>query len=140
MTQALIVVGHPYPWRTTQWGDHAYKHPKLGIWQQLIAMTARAHSPHRIEGAVRLDTRVYVQRPPSHIRKDGELKKGKPVLPISLSTGDATNHHKAIEDALKGIYYRDDSQVVEASTFLRYADGRDPGAVVTVSSVEDPPF
>lgn len=141
MMQALIVVGTPYPWQTperSRWTT--YKNPKLATWQQLIVITARAQSPRRLEGAVSLSTRVYVPRPPSHLRKDGKLKKGKPALPISARTGDCTNHHKAIEDALKGIYWYDDSQVVEAYLYLRYADGRDPGAIITIESVEDPPF
>lgn len=139
--QTFEVPGTPYPWQTPErnrWGT--YLHPKLEEWQTVLTMVVRTLDPRKIEGPIRLETRVYVPRPPSHTGKRAQLLRGKPPLPTSRKAGDCTNHHKAIEDAMSGILYADDAQVVEMSCLLRYADGREPGAVITVSSVEPPPF
>lgn len=49
--------------------------------------------------------------------------------------GDLDNSLKVIIDALKGIAYKDDSQVVEIHA-RRFEDKKNPRAVVTVEAVE----
>lgn len=42
----------------------------------------------------------------------------KKIIPTALKFGDWDNHGKAISDALNGICYLDDKQIVEAHIFL----------------------
>jgi len=74
-------------------------------------------SPHT--GPVRLEIVAYYRRPKSHYgtgRNAGRVKGSAPVWP--LVKPDCDNVEKAVADALNGIAYNDDSQIVD-SHFLK---------------------
>lgn len=86
-------------------------------------------------GAVKLEIELVFVRPKAHFRANGQLKPGAPYW--QTSKPDATKCQRAIEDALKGVLWRDDSQVMPSS-WKRYAAIGEPcGAHVTVTSLED---
>lgn len=95
--------------------------------------------PIMLEGPIRCRIEAVFRIPPSYSRKkhtdciEGRLQPtGKP---------DCDNIVKAILDALNGVAYKDDSQVVDVSIIKRYGeigfatvelealDGRDPGVL-----------
>lgn len=67
---------------------------------------------------------VFV-RPAGHFgtgRNSGIVKPSAPVWPTSKANGDRTNLLKSIEDALTGVVWRDDSQVVDGPIKKSYGD------------------
>ena len=68
----------------------------LGLYA-ITAMQGRAP----LQGAIKITAHVY-----------------KKIIPTALNFGDWDNHGKAISDALNGICYVDDKQIVEAHIYL----------------------
>ncbi|WP_433225482.1 RusA family crossover junction endodeoxyribonuclease [Actinomadura formosensis] len=83
-------------------------------------------------GAVALDAIVAIARPPSVTRP----------YPTSRRHSDWDHHARALCDALTGLMYPDDSQVVDGHVRQVYVGGPgcplpEPGALITVSEVGD---
>ncbi len=116
------VEGTPRPWKVWARGRAPREagHDYLVTYQELIAATARnywiEHGLQIIEGPVSLTFRFY--RPitvAAHKRlKDTPMKW---VARHLILRPDVTNYQKAAEDALQGIAYRSDSQVVAVTSF-----------------------
>lgn len=68
---------------------------KVGFWAKL-EMDANGLAP--FDGAIRINVDVFTK-----------------YKPTSLKAGDVDNHLKAAMDALNGICYRDDRQIVDAT-------------------------
>ena len=138
-THEIVVDGNPYPWRTPRRtrDGRAYKHAKLKAWQDVVALVAACQwSGPLLGGALRVGLVVMVARPKSHLLKNGELKAAAPCFCMSLRTGDTTNHLKAVEDALTGIVWKDDCQVVETMVEKHYADGdTKPGVTIRITEL-----
>lgn len=84
-------------------------------------------------GPLGLHVTFWMPRPKSHYRKDGTVKESAPdwhdIRP------DATKLLRCAEDAMTGIVWRDDAQVVSQEVTKRYADGS-PRAVVRVWRID----
>lgn len=98
-------------------------------WRQQVSREMLEDAPKEaINGPVSVTLRVYVPRPQGHYRTGknaGKLKENAPILPM---TGiDLDKIQRAIGDAGTGIWWRDDSRIVEWSEVRRlYAeDGRE---------------
>lgn len=79
------------------------------------------------EAPVRLQVEFYLRRPVGHYgtgRNTGTLKRSAPTYPATRP--DATKLLRAVEDALTGIVWRDDAQVVDQHVLKLYADGEMP--------------
>jgi Holliday junction resolvase RusA-like endonuclease len=102
-------------------------------WQQMVASEAReAYDGLLLTGPVRLEVQLVFLRPKSHFKGNGEdLRKGAPERPISRP--DSSKCVRAIEDALTGVVWRDDSQVVEHEIAKTY--GSPAGAWVKVEEL-----
>ena len=72
-----------------------------------------------IDGPVVVEITALFQRPPSHLTARGELRKGAPVFP-GRNLGDVDNLAKGALDALTGIAWDDDSQVVDLRVNKRW--------------------
>jgi len=59
---------------------------------------------------LRIDFAFYFEYPKQHRRENGELKKSAPLYHITKP--DISNLVKSVEDALNGILWRDDSQIM----------------------------
>jgi len=68
-----------------------------------------------LEGPLLLDVVFVFPRPKSHFTSTGKLVKGATDAPTQHNIGDLSKLVRAIEDAMQGIVYRDDSQF---TTFL----------------------
>lgn len=93
---------------------------KLKPWRQEIAATALANDFAPLEGPVTIMALFYVRRPPSRPKKYREPDK-RPDLDKLL---------RAVLDALTGIAYHDDGQIVEASIQKSYATADQPEGVM----------
>ncbi len=98
--------------------------PDLRAWRQGVAQAARrAYGGPLLIGAVSLEITFYRPRPRSHYgagRNAGRLKPYAPKWPTTKP--DNTKLRRAIEDALSGVIYRDDSQIVDGMDYKRYGD------------------
>lgn len=119
-----IVVAHDdertMPWRTNVQG-HA-----------LLAM----RDCKRIDsGPIQLAIVFLLERPKSHFGTGGNANKLKESAPRFVVTKpDLTKIVRAIEDALTGICWTDDNQVVHHNTVKKYvSDMGIPGAEITIS-------
>jgi Holliday junction resolvase RusA-like endonuclease len=72
-------------------------------------------------GPVVVEITAYFVRPPSHLTGRGELRKAAPTFP-GRNLGDVDNLAKGALDALTGIVWLDDSQVVDLRVAKRWAD------------------
>jgi len=90
---------------------------------------AKAHGA--LQGPVRLEAVVTVARPKSVAAR----------WPITRSTSDYDHYARAIGDALTGVAYADDSQVIDGRAIVTYPlihpDALDqPGALIKIWEVE----
>lgn len=89
--------------------------PRLSDWRRQVSATAREHFTDELfTGAVSLALTFHRPRPKSHYRTGrhaGELRPDAPAYPTSKP--DTIKLARAIEDALTGIVWQDDSQVVD---------------------------
>ena len=96
----------PFP-RPASNGKRRYNPPRYTEFKNALGLFAsRAmHGQAPFTGAVKLTAEVY-----------------KKIVPTSLRFGDIDNHLKAILDALNGIAFRDDSQVVDAHATKNFGE------------------
>jgi len=84
-------------------------------------------------GPVALWVCFHMPRPKSHFNGKGEIKKSAPLH--CPKRPDTTKLVRALEDALKGVVWHDDAQVVQISAgkfYTRAGDGFRPNASVHV--------
>jgi Holliday junction resolvase RusA-like endonuclease len=103
-------------------------------WQAIVAATGHEAMNGRrpFDMALEVTFTFYRQRPAGHFgtgRNHGELRDAAPVYPITRP--DALKLSRAAEDALTGICWRDDSQIVDEHLHKRY--GAPPRMVVEIT-------
>jgi Holliday junction resolvase RusA-like endonuclease len=107
-------------------------------WKQQVAGAARAVVGDHAElltGPLLLRVDFYLARPKGHYgtgRNHGVLKLTAPAYPTTKP--DATKLLRGLEDALTGVLWRDDAQIVAQYVFKHY--GTPERAVVSVSPME----
>lgn len=86
------------------------------------------------EGPVEIEIQFYLQRPERHYGTGRNRKKLKPSSPIChISEPDGDKLRRAVQDALTGIIYKDDKQIIHGQEWKYYADGEQkPGALIKV--------
>jgi Holliday junction resolvase RusA-like endonuclease len=108
----------------------AYTPAKTRTFEAMIAERARAAvgplDPYK--GAVELEAHFALPVPKSWSKRDRTDALAGVIQPQGKP--DLDNFTKALSDALNGIVYADDSQIVSARITKRY--GEEPGAAVTV--------
>jgi len=95
----------------------------LTPWRSSVAAAAALAMDEReaLIGPVRLELAFRVQRPHGHYgtgRNADKLRPSAPAVPIT--NPDLDKLVRAVLDALTGIVYRDDAQVVELEVVKRY--------------------
>lgn len=96
----------------------------------------RPNPGYALTGPVAVELAFRWPRPKGHYgtgRNAGVLKPAAPVWPATLP--DLDKLARAVLDALTGIVWVDDAQVVDLGLRKRYADGEGPGVTVTVSDL-----
>jgi len=144
----LRVTGQPKPEprsRASIRGLHAGIHRPgtAASWERCVTLEAEKFRPvQMIEGPVRLDIIVIIERPKLHESARGGLKKSAPIYfntkGRGIHGGDWDNFGKLICDTLTDCaYWKDDGQVW-GSCRKRWADLDEAhGALVVVTPVED---
>ena len=98
--------------------------PRLPQWKQEIAQAARdVYRGILLEGPLELTLTFYRPRPVTHFgtgRNTGVLKVSAPLHPTQRP--DTLKLARAVEDALTGVIWRDDAQVVGHHLSKRYGE------------------
>lgn len=106
---------------------------KTKPWMQAVAGCVRAdYYGEVLAGPLCVDFQFRFLRPQSHYgtgRNAGCVKDSAPLYPITRP--DRTKVMRSTEDALTGILWKDDSQIVSGDITKIYVE-RDPGVVITV--------
>ena len=135
----FTVPGDPVPQsrpRVTRSG-HVYYADRIVRYRREVVLAARAARLPLREGPVWLGIEAVFQRPKGHYKKTN-VRADAAAFPFSR--GDCSNLAKGIEDALLGVAYKDDSQVVELTVRKRWAKpGEDAAAIVTICDIEPLP-
>lgn len=100
-------------------------------WRSVVVVVAKEYMMGRVpfEGALAIRVTFIRPRPKGHFRADGvTLRPNAPRVPITKP--DTTKLFRALEDALKGVCWLDDSQVANSNPRKVY--GRDPGAFIEI--------
>lgn len=102
-------------------------------YKRYVSLIARQHAPKvLLEGALSMRMKIYRNIPKSTTKKDRALISEGIKRPITKP--DNTNYAKGIEDALNGIIYKDDSQIVDLQIQKYYSD--DPRVEVRVQEID----
>lgn len=108
----------------------------LSEWKNAIRDAAGALVTDLEREAVAVRATFYVARPAGHYGKNG-LRGSAPAYPIKRSAGDVDKLARALLDALTGVVFADDSQVVDLDVSKRYADTGPVRLDVRVSALGD---
>lgn len=122
-----IKKGGVYTGRTVVFDDAGQRNKD---WRQacvLIADQKRPEQPFR--GPLRVDFEFVMPRLKAHFRANGSLKDGAPKW--HTVKPDRTKLTRSTEDALRGIIWADDAQIVDGATTKGYGD--QPGCHITVT-------
>ena len=137
----IVVRGQPRPKGSMRGfaDSHGHVHlvpdnPRdLKAWTTAIHTAAESAMAERpiIRGAVRLQARFILVRPRSHFGVRGNLLPSAPAYPITKPDGDKLD--RAARDALKGVVYHDDAQIVRWAGDKVY--GEEPGLRLRVTAL-----
>lgn len=108
-------------------------------WRQDVRHTAIDLLPDgwhaNMEGAMLLSVVFVFARPKNHFRANGELKPSAPKH-CTGRIGDVSKLIRAVEDAMTGIVYNDDAQIISLIANRRYATATEsPCAIITVTAL-----
>lgn len=98
-----------------------------------LAMDLPVNRRGLIEGAVEVSFRFQMPRIGAHFNSAGLLKSGAPLRPTVRP--DALKLARAIEDAITGVVWKDDSQIVLEHLEKVYSEK--PGCLVTITEIEN---
>jgi len=97
---------------------------RLKSWRQDVANAARAvYDGPLLDGPVKLSILFILPRPQGHFgsgRNAGKLKDSAPIYPTRRP--DLVKLTRGIEDALTGVLWRDDSQIVKQELEKTFGD------------------
>lgn len=113
---------------------------KAKPWQQTVKHAAmEVYRGDPLQGPLQLDITFTLLRPQSHYGSGKNADKVKDSAPkYPMSKPDALKLARAVEDALSGIVYVDDAQIVSEHLFKVY--GPRQGAKIEVAPYEESLF
>jgi len=104
---------------------HHRSGPELAAWKNAIRSEVGPLVTDPTRAAVRVAATFCVKRPAGHFgtgRNAGTLKASAPAFPTTRAKGDVDKLARALLDALTGVYFADDSQVVDLRVRKLFAD------------------
>lgn len=111
-----VTQGSLTPMRSKSTGRTIAKHSSVRLegWREWVGFTALRHRPQGgfMDGPLVLVARFFLLRP----------KSVKRPYPTSQRDGDLDKYARAIGDALTGVLFRDDSQIVALRAEKTYSD------------------
>ena len=109
--------------------------PKTKSWQAMVAGFARdVYSGPLLDGPLSVTFVFFHLRPKNHYRTgkfSGILRDDAKIAPTGIP--DVLKLARAAEDALSGVIYRDDAQIVDEHLYDRY--GPKPGLAVSIQTI-----
>lgn len=107
-------------------------------WKRSIAWAARqAFAGELLRGPLRVTFTFYRPRPKGHFRTNGELNKAGAAALFPTTKPDVLKLARAAEDALTGVIWHDDAQIVEETLLKRW--GEPARLDVAIVELADPP-
>lgn len=100
-----------------------YDPEKSRDYKQYVKLVASQNAPKRLlDGALKLSIDVYrtIPKSISKVKYKNEMALSGALRPVTKP--DVDNYAKGIKDALKGVIWKDDSQVVELVVRKWYSD------------------
>lgn len=98
----------------------AYDPAKSRHYKDYVRLAATEHAPAvPLEGPLGMVLTVYRSTPKSFSKRKAALAEDGKLTPTTKP--DVDNYLKGVKDALKGVIWRDDSQVVEVYARKRYS-------------------
>ncbi|WP_079708105.1 RusA family crossover junction endodeoxyribonuclease [Paraliobacillus ryukyuensis] len=116
-----VAQGRPRAGKTKYGKTVLYDPRKSKNYKQYIKLVASQHVPHKqIEGQISMHLKIYRQIPKSMTKK---LRKASiDEIHRPTTKPDCSNIAKGIEDALNGMIYKDDSQIVDLHVSKFYSE------------------
>lgn len=112
--------------------------PKSAEWKRYVKLAASNHRPDKlIEGPVALTLAFVRKRPAGHFNTKGLLNKQGLAKPFPISAPDALKLARGVEDALTGVIWVDDAQIVEEHLTKKWGDA--PGVYVVIEELTSAP-
>ena len=127
-TYTAVVLGDPVaqgrPRFSRQGGFvKAYDPSKSRDYKSYVRLIAAQNAPDSpVEGAIELSLRIYRAIPKGMPKYKREAAKAGTLRPVTKP--DVTNVLKGVEDALQGVWYKDDSQIVGFGVLGKWYDER----------------
>ena len=113
---------------------------RSGEWRKTVAICARARNGYRgpmIDGPIAVVVSFHMPRPKKHYRTGRYADLLKDSAPTHhLYRPDATKLWRCAEDALTGVIWSDDAQIVEQTITKVYATGLGPGMEIQIWRVD----
>lgn len=127
-TYTAVVLGDPVaqgrPRFSRQGGFvKAYDPAKSRDYKSYVRLIAAQNAPDSpVEGAIEFSLRIYRAIPKGMPKYKREAAKAGALRPVTKP--DVSNVLKGVEDALKGVWYKDDSQIVGFGVLGKWYDER----------------
>ena len=127
-TYTAVVLGDPVaqgrPRFSRQGGFvKAYDPSKSRDYKSYVRLIAAQNAPDSpVEGAIEFSLRIYRAIPKGMPKYKREAAKAGTLRPVTKP--DVSNVLKGVEDALKGVWYKDDSQIVGYGVLGKWYDER----------------
>jgi crossover junction endodeoxyribonuclease RusA len=104
-------------------GIYEQDRDRVNDWRATVRIKAAKAMADRepSRAAIVINARFLFTRPKSHLRKDGTPRDSAPRLPITRSTRDIDKLERAVLDALTGVVFVDDAQVVSVNKGKEYS-------------------
>lgn len=127
-TYTAVILGDPVaqgrPRFSRQGGFvKAYDPAKSRDYKSYVRLIAAQNAPDSpVEGAIEFSLRIYRAIPKGMPKYKREAAKAGTLRPVTKP--DVSNVLKGVEDALKGVWYKDDSQIVGFGALGKWYDER----------------
>ena len=112
---------------------HAYTPEKTKAFEQAVAWAYKAAGGKMMEGYIEVNVTAFYDIPKNTSKKSRELMERGIILPMKKP--DVDNVVKAVLDALNGIAYKDDNQVVRETGAKFY--GKEPCLYIEVKTYDE---
>jgi Holliday junction resolvase RusA-like endonuclease len=108
--------------------------PKAGEWKDQVAQVAgeAMDGAPLMRGPLKVSMLFTRSRPKAHLKKTGKLRDSAPRYPVTKP--DVLKLARGVEDALTGVVWGDDAQIVEEVLWKHY--GESEGVQVLVQEIE----